>query len=244
MVDLTRPSPSIAAPAGQVLDYGTVKRVFDVVGAVTLLVLLAPLLAVVAVVVKLDSPGPVIFRQRRVGSRRVRTDDGYRWEIRVFDFYKFRTMTSGADQSLHRRYISAYIAGDHGALADAAEGARGEGTYKLTRDPRVTPAGRMLRKFSLDELPQLWNVVKGDMSLVGPRPPIVYEVELYEDRHLRRFGTPVGLTGLWQVKGRADVGFEEMVKLDLEYIESRSLLMDLRILLLTIPAVLSRKGAG
>ncbi len=244
MVDLTHPSPSIAAPGSKVLDYDAVKRMIDVVGAVTLLLLLSPLLVAVALVVRLDSPGPVIFRQQRVGSRRVRTADGYRWEIRAFDFYKFRTMTSGADQSLHRRYISAYIAGDDGALAEAAEGARGEGTYKLTRDPRVTQSGRILRKYSLDELPQLWNVVKGDMSLVGPRPPIVYEVEMYEDRHLHRFGTPVGLTGLWQVKGRADVGFEEMVELDLEYIDGRSLLMDLRILVLTIPAVLSRKGAG
>lgn len=119
-----------------------------------------------------------------------------------------------------------------------------EGSYKLVKDPRITRVGRVIRSLSIDELPQLWNILRGDMSLVGPRPPIDYEVELYEDRHLQRFATPQGLTGWWQVRGRATTGFEQMVDIDLDYIERQGVGLDFWILALTVPAVLFGRGAG
>ena len=224
-------------------SYYLLKRGFDIVGASVLLVVMSPVLLILALLVKLDSSGPVLYRQRRISSRRSERAEGSHWELREFDFLKFRTMRPDGDTALHRRYIAAYISGDETAMESESD--RDErGSYKLTGDPRITRVGRVLRKTSLDELPQLWNVVRGEMSLVGPRPPIVYEVEMYESRHLRRLAAPLGITGLWQVSGRADLSFEEMVELDLEYIERRSLLFDIEILLRTIPAVLTRRGAG
>ncbi len=222
--------------------YYLAKRGFDIGVGSILLVLALPVLAVVALLIRLDSPGPVFFRQTRIGSRPL-TRRADAWGVRPFTLYKFRTMRWQADQSVHREYIAAYIQGDD-VTVSAAESMRTEGSYKLGRDSRITRVGRFLRAFSLDELPQLWNVVRGDMSLVGPRPPIDYEVPLYGERHMRRFATPQGLTGWWQIRGRATTPFEEMIDLDLEYIARQSLVFDLRIVFLTLPAVFAGEGAG
>lgn len=224
--------------------YHRLKRGLDLMLASTALAVLSPLLAAVAAAIKLDSRGPVLFCQERVGARRVRDGDGVRWEPVSFVFYKFRTMTSGASQELHQSYIEAYINGDAEKMAETAGSAAGGDTFKLVNDPRVTRVGRVLRRLSIDELPQLWNVVRGDMSLVGPRPAIEYEVAMYENRHYRRLAALPGITGLWQVSGRSSIGFEEMVELDCEYIRKQSLRFDLSLLWRTIPAVLSTRGAG
>jgi lipopolysaccharide/colanic/teichoic acid biosynthesis glycosyltransferase len=152
-------------------------------------------------------------------------------------------MRSGVSSSLHRQYITAYIAGDEKKMAEFGA-TKSDSSYKLTKDPRITRAGAFLRKTSLDELPQLWNVIRGEMSLVGPRPPIPYEVEMYRPEHFQRLSTISGITGLWQVGGRANTSFKYMVDLDVEYINKQSFLLDIKILLLTIPVALSQKGAG
>lgn len=224
--------------------YYRTKRVVDFIGAGLILLLLSPVLLFLAILVKLDTPGPVIYRQRRIGSRRIDLDSHIDWELTEFDFLKFRTMSCDGDTSLHQRYIAAYINGDGDSMEQTAAGQKTDRSYKLVGDPRITRSGRVMRKFSLDELPQLWNVIRGDMSLVGPRPPLVYEVEMYRPSHFRRFASPMGITGAWQVSGRAAIGFEEMIELDVRYIEKRSLMEDLKILALTVPAVLSGEGAG
>ena len=197
----------------------TAKRAFDVLVAGTGLVVLAPAFAVVAIAIKLESRGPVFFRQRRVGLGG-----------RSFMMWKFRSMYHEAearrDEILH---LNAY---DDARL------------FKLRRDPRVTKVGRLLRRFSMDELPQLFNILAGDMSLVGPRPPLPKEVEAYEPRHLVRLSVVPGLTGPWQVNGRNLItDFEEVVRLEREYIETWSLRSDLEIILRTVGVVLSGKGA-
>ena len=200
-----------------------VKRTADVVLAAAALVLLAPVWLLVALLIKLDSRGPILYRQERVGM------DG-----RVFLFLKFRTMRTDSDDRAHREYQRKYIAGQPETnLGDDAKP-----VYKMRADPRVTRVGRFLRRLSLDELPQLLNVLRGDMSVVGPRPPIPYEVEAYALRHRRRLDMKPGLTGLWQVSGRNRLSFEEMVRLDLYYIENWSLWLDLKIILRTIPVML------
>jgi lipopolysaccharide/colanic/teichoic acid biosynthesis glycosyltransferase len=206
--------------------YAYLKRVIDVVLSAALMVILAPVFAAVAALVKLTSPGPVLFRQQRVGRSMV-----------PFMMLKFRTMQVNADHGIHKQFVSSFITGQG---VDALEG----GLFKITNDPRVTPIGRVLRKTSLDELPQLWNVLRGEMSLVGPRPPLAYEVEQYKAWHLRRVldATP-GLTGLWQVSGRSRMTFDEMVRLDLRYVRSSSFWTDIKILLATPRAVISGKGA-
>lgn len=201
-------------------------RILDVLVATAALVVLAPVMLVVAAVVRLDSPGPVFFRQRRVGR-----------SLRPFTIYKFRTMTNGASHDVHRAFVLDLIAGAKPAATN------GEQRFKLTQDARVTKAGRILRRTSLDELPQLWNVLRGEMSLVGPRPAIPYEVEHYPAHWLRRFDVKPGLTGLWQVSGRSRVALEDMIKLDIAYAERRSLLFNLWILVRTVPAVLTLRGA-
>ncbi|HZB44574.1 MAG TPA: sugar transferase, partial [Pyrinomonadaceae bacterium] len=199
------------------------KRAFDIVVAGLALVLLAPVWAVVAAFIKLGSRGPVFYKQERVGM------DG-----RLFLFYKFRTMRAGADDRAHREYQQKYIAG----LPDTNLGEGHRPVYKMRDDPRITRVGRLLRRLSLDELPQLWNVLAGDMSVVGPRPPIPYEVEAYELWHRKRLDMKPGLTGLWQVSGRNRLTFDEMVKLDLFYIENWSPLLDLKIIFRTLPVML------
>lgn len=202
--------------------YAICKRALDLVGAVLMLVLLSPVMFICAVLIKLDSPGPVLFRQQRVGQGG-----------RLFTCLKFRTMYVDADQSLHKQYVLALMA------AEGDDSLRDEhGLYKLPNDPRVTRIGRWLRRTSLDELPQLWNVLRGEMSLVGPRPPIPYEVEQYKPEQLGRLTVKPGITGLWQVKGRNRTTFEQMVALDLEYVRRRGLMLDLWILLMTLPVVL------
>ena len=194
------------------------KRTFDLVVAAIAIVLLLPLWLIIALLIKLDSKGPIFYTQERVGM------DG-----RLFLLYKFRTMKAGADPELHREYQRAFIAG----RAEANLGNDSKPTYKLLADPRITRIGKLLRRTSLDEVPQLLNVMLGDMSIVGPRPPIPYEVEAYELWHRKRLDMKPGLTGLWQVSGRNRLPFEEMVRLDLFYIENWSLLLDLKIILRT-----------
>ncbi len=189
------------------------KRTVDLIIAALAIALLFPLWVLIALLIKLDSKGPVFYTQERVGM------DG-----RLFLLYKFRTMKAGADPELHREYQRAFIAG----RAEANLGNDEKPTYKLLADPRITRVGKILRRTSLDEVPQLLNVLLGDMSLVGPRPPIPYEVEAYELWHRKRLDMKPGLTGLWQVSGRNRLPFEEMVRLDLFYIENWSLLLDLK----------------
>lgn len=208
------------------------KRVLDVLGALAALCLLAPLMLVVAVAVGLSSRGPVIFKQTRVGKGGV-----------PFSFYKFRSMRTNADDSIHRDFVANLIkSGEAAAPAAPADGA--PATFKIKADPRVTSVGRLIRKTSIDELPQLFNVLKGDMSLVGPRPPIPYEAATYQPWHLRRLvSIKPGMTGIWQVEGRSRVPFNEMVRMDLRYIRECSLALDIRLLLKTVLVVLRGEGA-
>ncbi len=188
-------------------------------GAALGLVLLAPLLLLLAVAIKLDSPGPVLFTQRRAGLGG-----------RAFSMLKFRTMRHGADEE-KECFAHLNLTGD-------------PRLFKIPDDPRVTRFGRFLRRWSLDELPQLWNVLRGDMSLVGPRPFFERDFAVYEEHHFHRLGAKPGITGLWQVSGRSEIiDFEEVVRLDREYIESWSLSLDVSIIARTLPAVLSRTGA-
>lgn len=227
----------VMATGSESLFYGVLKRCLDILLATALIILFLPLLLLIAVLIKLDSPGPVIFNQERVGAKRHRFGNHRFWAVQNFTFFKFRSMVRDADPSLHEAYIKEFVEGRAQASPESG------GTFKLTNDPRVTRVGRFLRKFSLDELPQLFNVLKGDMSLVGPRPVPTYEVAGYQARHHNRFAALPGITGWWQVKGRCRVSFEEMIRMDLDYIRSASLWLDLKILFLTIPAVLSRRGA-
>jgi lipopolysaccharide/colanic/teichoic acid biosynthesis glycosyltransferase len=217
--------------------YFTCKRGIDVLLASLLLVALSPALLLIALLIKLDSPGPVIFRQERVGAQRQKLGRRAVWSARNFTFYKFRSMVQNADSSAHEAYIRDFVSGS------ARVSEQSGGKFKLTNDPRVTRVGRVLRRASLDELPQLFNVLKGDMSLVGPRPVPPYEVACYRDGDHRRLAALPGITGLWQVNGRCQVPFEKMIEMDLEYIRKASIWLDLKILLLTIPAVLSGRGA-
>lgn len=223
--------------------YYITKRVVDVILASLLLALAAVLLLVIAIAIKLDSPGPIFFAQQRLGGRRIRRGGEPRWVLETFTLYKFRSMRTDADPSLHRQYMGAYVAGDEALLRSLRPDRKAGESYKPIEDQPVTRVGKVLRKLSLDELPQLWNVVKGDMTLVGPRPPVPYEVEKYQEHHFRRLASPPGITGWAQVRGRCSIAFEEMVRLDLEYIARQSIGFDLKVLLLTVPVVLSRKGA-
>jgi lipopolysaccharide/colanic/teichoic acid biosynthesis glycosyltransferase len=204
------------------------KRAIDIIGSTLLLVLFLPLFVLIAIAVKLTSKGPVFFRQQRVGQHG-----------RYFTFLKFRSMRDRNDNSVHHEYVKQMIAGNAERISPNGSG---EGVYKLVGDPRITALGRLLRRSSLDELPQFINVLKGDMSLVGPRPPIPYEVAAYQTWHRRRvLQVKPGITGLWQVSGRNRVSFDEMVRLDLQYASFWSLRLDFRILMRTPSAVI--KGA-
>jgi len=222
---LTRKQP-LGRTAGESLWQAWARRVLDVTLAGLVIVLLSPLLIALAIAIRLDSPGPALFRQRRIG-----------YGQREFTVFKFRSMRSDADPRGHRDYVTALIRGKE------ASGGR-DNLYKLAVDDRITPVGRWIRRWSLDELPQLFNVVSGDMALVGPRPAIPYEVAEYPSWYLDRFSVKPGLTGLWQVSGRNERTYEEMVRLDIEYAERRSLLLDLSILARTPLTVLARKGAA
>jgi lipopolysaccharide/colanic/teichoic acid biosynthesis glycosyltransferase len=217
--------------------YFAIKRFLDVILAGLVLILLLPLILLIAILIKLDSSGPIFFTQERVGAKRQWLGRQAIWIVRNFTMYKFRSMVQNADSSVHEAYIRDFV---EGRVSPSSENG---GTFKLTNDPRVTRVGRFLRKFSLDELPQLLNVLKGDMSLVGPRPVPPYEAACYGNSHQKRLAALPGITGFWQVKGRCQVPFEEMIRMDIEYIQNTSLSLDLKILFLTIPAVLSRRGA-
>jgi lipopolysaccharide/colanic/teichoic acid biosynthesis glycosyltransferase len=207
-----------------------VKRLMDIVGSACALVVLSPVVAALAIAVKATSKGPVFFRQKRVGQRG-----------RSFVFLKFRSMFVANDPSIHRNYVAAFIAGKVQS-ADSTDAA-GE-IYKIIDDPRVTGIGRLMRRLSLDEIPQFWNVLVGEMSLVGPRPPIPYEIDAYDVWHRRRFlEVKPGITGLWQVQGRSKTTFDEMVRLDLRYSKTWSPAVDLKILIQTPKAVFSGEGA-
>jgi exopolysaccharide biosynthesis polyprenyl glycosylphosphotransferase len=207
------------------------KRLLDIVGSITGIVLFSPFLLLIPVGIKLTSQGPVLFRQVRVGQYEKR-----------FPFLKFRSMHVNNDPSVHKKYVHDLIEGK--ATGDAGAGGNGKKVFKITRDKRVTPFGHFLRKTSLDELPQFFNVLKGDMSLVGPRPCIPYELEKYDNWHrCRVMEVKPGITGLWQVMGRSSTTFDEMVRLDLQYAKEWSFWMDLKILLKTPKAVLGGKGA-
>jgi len=208
-----------------------IKRSFDILFALIGVILTFPIWLIVAILIKLDSKGAIFFKQERVGM------DG-----RIFLCYKFRTMHSDADESIHKEFYRKNIVG----LLDEANAGNGAKPVfgKVKNDPRITRIGKLLRRFSIDELPQLLNVLKGEMSVVGPRPPIPYEVEEYQIWHRRRLDVKPGITGLWQVSGRNRIPFEEMVKIDIYYIENWSLWLDLKIILLTIPAILRGDGAS
>jgi lipopolysaccharide/colanic/teichoic acid biosynthesis glycosyltransferase len=206
-----------------------VKRAVDVVGSVVALILSGPLLLLIAVVVKLTSKGPVLFKQERLGQFG-----------KTFTCLKFRSMRVNNDLRIHREFMKSVISGTHDGHAHGGSSP----AYKMTHDPRVTPIGRIIRRASLDELPQFINILRGEMSLVGPRPPLAYEYEEYDIWHRRRvLEVKPGLTGLWQVRGRSRVRFDDMVRLDLQYARNWSLWLDARILLETPLAVVLGDGA-
>jgi lipopolysaccharide/colanic/teichoic acid biosynthesis glycosyltransferase len=222
--------PDLFCPEGGDKPSARIKRAMDVAGSASLLICLSPILAAVALAVKCDSKGPVLFKQERVGQHG-----------RRFTFLKFRSMVCNNDNSAHKEFVTRFIA-NQAERQPVNPGAKG--IYKLTNDKRVTAVGQFLRRTSLDELPQLINVLKGDMSLVGPRPPIPYEMAVYKTWHRNRvLKVKPGITGLWQVTGRSRVKFDEMVRLDLRYASSWSLWLDLKILLSTPMAVFRGTGA-
>jgi lipopolysaccharide/colanic/teichoic acid biosynthesis glycosyltransferase len=205
------------------------KRVLDIAGSAAAMIFLLPVFAAIAAAVKLTSPGPVLFRQERVGRYG-----------RKFTFLKFRSMHVANDESIHREFTRQFISGEMSTLPGEA----GACSFKIKNDPRVTPIGKWLRRTSLDELPQFWNVLTGDMSIVGPRPPVPYEFTQYSTWHRRRLmSVKPGITGLWQVCGRSRVKFDEMVRLDLLYAENWDVLLDLQIMAMTPQAVVGGSGA-
>ena len=207
-----------------------IKRVMDVAGSAALLLALSPLLAAIAAIIKLTSKGPVIFEQERLGRFGAR-----------FKCLKFRTMFTNNDPKIHQEFIQQFISGKEEC---GKENESQQAVYKIINDPRVTPIGALLRKTSLDELPQFWNVLRGEMSLVGPRPPVPYEFEIYDIWHRRRvLDIKPGVTGLWQVSGRSRTRFDDMVRLDLRYCQTWSLWLDLKILISTPRAVFGGDGA-
>jgi lipopolysaccharide/colanic/teichoic acid biosynthesis glycosyltransferase len=207
-------------------DYTGAKRLLDI--AFTLLI--SPLLllvgAIIAVLIWFDSPGPIFYRQKRVGQNGVE-----------FEMLKFRSMHVDSDDSVHRQAIQQYMNG---------EALNGDGNlpYKMGNDLRVTRVGRLIRKTSIDELPQFWNVLRGQMSLVGPRPPVPYEVELYTAHDWLRLSGKPGLTGIWQVYGRSKASFQEMIEMDITYLQRQSLWLDLKLIVLTVPVMLLGRGGA
>jgi exopolysaccharide biosynthesis polyprenyl glycosylphosphotransferase len=207
-----------------------IKRSIDIVGSIAALILFSPVLLAISIVIKLTSKGPIFFRQERLGR-----------SGRPFTFLKFRSMYFRNDPAIHKEYVKRFISGENGVQQN---GDAQEACFKLKADPRITPVGRVLRRTSLDELPQFLNVLLGEMSLVGPRPPLPYEFDAYDIWHKRRLLiVKPGITGLWQVEGRSRVTFDEMVRLDVRYAASWSLWLDAKILLRTPKAVLTGAGA-
>jgi lipopolysaccharide/colanic/teichoic acid biosynthesis glycosyltransferase len=234
-------TPSISSVSNKSSAYYLLKRLIDLMLSLLALIILIPINIILAILIRLDTPGPIIFKQKRVGSQRIRRNGNYEWITTEFICYKFRTMFADSDSDLHQKYIEAYINNDEDGMVEV----QGDNTEvkKLINDPRITKVGRILRKTSLDELPQFWNIFRGDMSLVGPRPAIPYEIPLYKQWHLNRLQGKPGLTGLWQVTARCSTEFDEMVRLDIEYLENQSTRFDLIILMRTPFIVISGKGA-
>jgi lipopolysaccharide/colanic/teichoic acid biosynthesis glycosyltransferase len=206
--------------------YLRVKRILDIVFTLLILIPLLIVIAVFAILIRIDSKGPIFFRQKRVGMHGVE-----------FDMFKLRSMYVDSDDSVHRKSIKQYING-----AALNEKVNADNLFKLVDDPRVTRIGRFIRKFSIDELPQFINVLRGEMTLVGPRPPLPYEVEEYDSHHWIRLSGKPGLTGTWQVYGRSRVPFQEMVEMDIKYLGEQSLLQDLKLIALTLPVMLKGRG--
>ena len=204
------------------------KRILDLVFTILILIPLFIVIAIIAVLIRIDSKGPIFYRQKRIGMNGVE-----------FDLFKLRSMYVDSDDSVHRESIKQYMNG-------AALNGKGnsDNLYKLVDDPRITRVGQFIRKYSIDELPQFINVLRGEMTLVGPRPPLPYEVEEYGPHEwIRLFGKP-GLTGTWQVYGRSRVPFQEMVDMDIEYLGHQSISLDLKLIALTLPVILQGRGGG
>jgi lipopolysaccharide/colanic/teichoic acid biosynthesis glycosyltransferase len=240
--------------------YYMAKRMIDIVIASCLLICLLPVFIIVGLAIFIYSPGPIFFVQERMGAKRQANGNKTYWEPTTFRCYKFRTMRVNADCAIHREYIKALIENNPEqmqAVQNAATRPRGHKDgekliadqnaptrpRKLVDDARIIAPGKLLRKFSLDELPQLWNVLRGDMSMIGPRPAIPYEVKMYKPWHMKRLQVQPGITGLQQVTARCTKDFDEQVKLDLEYIDHQSLWLDLKIAIKTPLAVLIARGA-
>jgi len=227
----------------QTSTYFVMKRLFDFTAASILLIVALPVCAIVILAIMVNSKGSPVFVQERVGAKRVFKNGRYVWVQKTFRFYKFRTMYQNNDSAIHRQFMQALIRDDMSTIDKLqAPDTDPKKKFKLQNDPRITKVGHFLRKTSLDELPQLVNVIKGEMSLVGPRPAIGYEVDLYSDAHRKRLQAQPGITGLWQVKARSSVSFEEMVKLDVEYIEQQSLWLDIKLLFSTLAVIVKKKG--
>jgi lipopolysaccharide/colanic/teichoic acid biosynthesis glycosyltransferase len=223
------PDMSLASETPSRVFSFLLKGTIDLFGSLAGIILSSPFLLVIAILVKASSEGPILFRQERIGIFG-----------KPFPFLKFRTMYVGKGQDIHKTFVTRFIKGE---MDKALPSEGGSEVYKIINDPRITPVGRFLRATSLDELPQFFNVLKGDMSLVGPRPPIPYEYEQYDIWHKGRLVEfKPGITGLWQVEGRSSTSFDEMVRLDLKYMREWSLWLDIKILLKTPLVVLSRKG--
>lgn len=232
-----RSQPRSAHVGSRNNTYFYTKRVFDLIVALFALVGLSLFFLIIAIWIKLDSPGPVFFRQNRVGARRRIENGKVTWKVSTFSVFKFRSMFHNVDQSLHQEHIRAFT---QGQLEPASEG---DARFKIQDDPRITRVGHVLRRTSIDELPQLLNVLRGEMSLVGPRPVPEYEVAEYDEWHYERLHALPGITGLWQVHGRGRTTFDEMVTMDIEYVRTCNLWVDIKLLLRTIPAAITCKGA-
>ena len=208
--------------------YQRTKRILDIIFTLLILIPLCIVIVIVAVFIRLDSAGPIFFRQKRVGQNGVE-----------FNILKFRSMYVNSDDSRHREAITKYMNGQK-----LGESTTGDLSYKVVDDPRVTRVGRFLRKASIDELPQFFNVLRGEMTLVGPRPPLSYEVDLYSLRDMLRLSGKPGLTGPWQVYGRSRVSFQAMVEMDIAYLQRQTLLEDLKLIALTVPVMIHRNGGA
>lgn len=240
-VQLTIPNASTDPAAQPGAVYYAVKRLIDLVGSALALFLLSPIMLIIALMIRFDSEGGVFFVQKRIGIKRTSVNGVDHWQQTNFDCVKFRSMVKNADTDIHRNFVKTLIHNKaHLGLDQGGE----KKLCKLTDDARITRFGRFLRKTSLDELPQFWNVLKGDMSLVGPRPAIPYELEMYKPWYHGRFNAQPGLTGLWQVSARSSADFDGMVRYDLLYVKNRSIWLDLKILLLTPVVVILCKSAG
>jgi lipopolysaccharide/colanic/teichoic acid biosynthesis glycosyltransferase len=202
------------------------KRTLDVLGSLAGIVVLAPFLVLLWCLVRWTSPGPATYRQERLGRHK-----------RPFTLLKFRTMYTNNDDEIHRQYVASLLSGDH-----APTGGQ-RGLYKLENDPRITAVGAWFRRLSLDELPQLFNVLRGEMSLVGPRPVLAWEAEMFRDSDNQRFEVKPGITGLWQISGRSRLSYREQLELDVDYVRRRSFALDLAILVGTVPALFRRGTA-